>query len=90
MQYHRIVFLRDEEAEKVLKIIDDEGPEAAILYLSDWDFGDGGGEVTDEPSSGDADDVFEDENYRLTWCSRLGYVGLEELYPEPEQEGDDL
>ena len=78
-QYQRIVFAQGEDADEPLRILDEQGEAAAVEYLSQWDCGDGGGEVMDEPASGEADDVYEDEHYRLSYNTRLGYIGLEGL-----------
>lgn len=75
-KYQRIVFLQGEEADEALAILDNDGTEAAMDYLAQWDYGDAGEEF-DEPSSGSDDDVYEDEHHRMSWNSRLGYIGLE-------------
>lgn len=34
----------------------------------------------DAPASGDGDDVYEsDDGFRLSYCERLGYIGLERV-----------
>lgn len=80
-QYQRIVFMQGEEAEEALRILDEAGEEQAMDYLAQWDNGDGGGEVTDEPASGDDDDVCEAGGYRMSYNTRLGYIGLELILP---------
>jgi hypothetical protein len=53
--------------------------EAAVEYLAQWDMGDGG-DIHDEPASGNSDDVYEtDDGYRLSYNTGLGYIGLERL-----------
>ena len=78
IEYGRIVFLQNEQADEALQILNDQGTEAAIEHLAQWDNADAV-EVTEEPSSGDDDDVFEDEHYRLSWNSKLNYIGLEAI-----------
>lgn len=80
-RYQRIVFLQGEEADEALAILDNDGTEAAIDYLAQWDYGDAG-ETFDEPANGSDDDVFEDEHYRMSWNSRIGYIGLEGIEQE--------
>jgi hypothetical protein len=80
MNYQRIVFVQGDEAVEPLAILDREGPAAAIELLSQWDDG-LPGQVSGEPSSGDMDDVAELNGYRLSWNSRLGYIGLESCSP---------
>lgn len=79
MQYQNIVFMDGDEADIVLEVLDEHGEEAAIGYLTQWDHGDGGGEINDNPQSGSADDTYtsEDGMYRLTWNRHLNYIGLE-------------
>jgi hypothetical protein len=79
MAYQRIIFFQNEQADEALKILNDDGWEAAIAHLAQWDQGLAGGEISDEPSSGDADCVKEDDHYRLSWNSGLGYIGLEAI-----------
>lgn len=78
MQYQRIVFMQGDEADEPLRILDEQGEESAIEYLSQWDYGEG--EVFDDPSSGTDDDVYETgDGYRLSYNTRLGYIGLESI-----------
>lgn len=77
MAYQRIVFMQNEEAEEALAILDDQGEEAAIDHLAQWDNGDEGEEFP-ETAAGSSDDVHETEDgYILTYNRRLGYIGLE-------------
>lgn len=77
--YTLIVFLQGEDADEPLAILDSQGESAAIDYLAQWDYGDAG-EDFDEPSSGTDDDVHEtDDGYRLSYNTRLGYIGLERI-----------
>lgn len=41
MKYRSIVFLQDSEADEPLDLYRNHGPEAAIAYLKQWDYGDG-------------------------------------------------
>jgi hypothetical protein len=77
--YQRIVFLQGEEADEALAILDQHGEQAAVDYLSQWDYGEAGEEFS-EPASGDDDDVYETDNgYRMSYNTRIGYIGLEAI-----------
>lgn len=77
MPVQRIVFMQGEEANEAMSILDEHGADAAIEYLAEWDMGDGG-EITDEPSAGESDDVYTDDNgYILTYNTGIPYIGLE-------------
>lgn len=39
MKYCRIVFLQGDEANEALEILDSDGAESVIEYLSQWDYG---------------------------------------------------
>lgn len=78
MRYQRIVFMQGEEADEPLAILDNDGTEAAVEFLAQWDMEPG--EEFNEPASGDSDDVYEtDDGLRLSWNTRLGYIGLERV-----------
>ncbi len=78
----RIVFMQGEEAEEPLRILDEQGEEAAIEYLAQWHFP-GEHETSETPGAGSDDDVYRAEDgFRLSWNTRLGYIGLERCLPE--------
>ena len=73
-----IVFLQNsQDAEEPLQILENQGEEAAIKYLSQWDYG---GENEHSPTEdapwGSSDKTFEQGDYVLSWNSGLGYIGL--------------
>lgn len=75
-KYYEIVFLQGEEAIEPLHILDDKGEDAAVEYLSQWDYG---GEMEHSPEEqpwGEDDETFEKDDYVMSWNSRLGYIGL--------------
>lgn len=75
-----VVFIQGEEADEPLKILDDEGVEAAADYLAQWDNGDG--EFIDFPAGSD-DDVEEVGEYIVMWNNGLGYIGMvKKISPE--------
>lgn len=76
-RYERVVFMQDDEADEVLRVLDEQGEEAAIEHLSQWHYP-GEHDGDDELAAGSSDDVYtSDDGYVLTWNTRLGYVGLE-------------
>lgn len=83
--WHSIVFIQDEEANGPLGILYNEGEEATIEYLSQWDYGDEtqfasevNGHTYSSPAdcAGSGDAVSIVGNYALTYNLHLGYVGL--------------
>ena len=76
MRYQGIVFMQGDEAAGALDHLERYGEEAAIDFLAEWDFGNG--EVRDHTSVGEHDDLYEtDDGMRLSYNTRLGYIGLE-------------
>lgn len=80
-----VVFIQGEEADAVLEIIDKSGPEAAVLHLSQWDYGDEtrdaalvNGYVYDEIPRSPTDHVICDNAsvYALTYNHHFAYVSL--------------
>lgn len=80
-----IVFLQGEEADAVLDLIDQRGPEAAIEHLKQWDFGDEttdaalvNGYVYDAIPAGATDRVAESDSreYVITYSAAHGHVSL--------------
>lgn len=80
-----IVFVQGEEADVLLDMIDNNGPESAIEYLSQWDFGDetkdaalANGYVYEDVPQSPTDRVIRDKNsgYALTYNHQFGYVSL--------------
>lgn len=79
--YKRIVFMQGTDAYEALQILDEQGEEAAIDFLAQWDYGDyGEAEEFNVPMSGEDDDVIENGHYRLSYNIRLRYIGLESYY----------
>lgn len=79
--YEHIVFAQGEDADEPLRILDEQGEEAAIEYLLQWDDGECA-EVSDASSAGSSDDTFEVDDLILTYNRRLGYIGLERVLDE--------
>ena len=79
-----MVFIQGEEAIEPLDILDEEGEEAAIRYLSDWDYNEG--EETKETPWGTSDKVIYLNNYYLSYNEGLGYISL--TAPVTKKESD--
>jgi len=72
--YQEIIFLQGSEAEEALNILEEQGEEKVVSYLSQWDYGDS--PVTDEKPWGTSDVVAFVDGYILTYNRSLGYIGL--------------
>jgi hypothetical protein len=81
--YQRVVFMQGEEAEEPLRILDEGGVGAALDHLCEWWDGSEDGETSDTPASGTEDDVHRAGEWRLTWNTSLGYIGLERVQKAP-------
>jgi hypothetical protein len=79
--YQQVVFLQGHEADEPLRILDEDGVEATVRYLSQWDMGEG--EVSDHSKQGqlDSEEVF--GRYLLSYNRGLGYIGLESIVAKP-------
>jgi hypothetical protein len=73
--YQQIVFIQGDEAIEPLSILEEHGQSALFDYCLQWDMGDGGDESNDAPWGKD-DDLFQFEDYFLSYNTRIGYVGL--------------
>lgn len=91
-----VTFLQGDDADEVIAMIDDDGPDAAIRHLSRWDFGDEtteaalvNGYAYDTIPSGSTDRTIVDDDslYALTYSRPFGYVSLLRRYEaQPEYE----
>ena len=77
--YYNIVFLHDYETEEPFEILNEKGEDAAIKYLSQWDYGGESencmSESIDKPW-GTSDTVYKKGFYFLSYNEPLGYMGL--------------
>lgn len=80
-----VIFLQGEEADAMLDLIGQNGSEAAIQHLSQWDYGDEtrdaalvNGYVYDAIPQSPTDRVIRDDasGYALTYNQQFGYVSL--------------
>ena len=74
-KYESIVFMQGEEADEPLKILEEQGEEAALEFLKQWDYGEGG-ETYNENPAGDDDDEYRSGNYIMSYNTRIGTIGL--------------
>lgn len=78
-KYCSIVFMQSdtEDVKEPLRILEENGLEAVIDYLSQWDFG--GESEYDIPIGdpwGKSDTIYRKGNYVLSYNLGLGYIGL--------------
>ena len=78
--YFTIVFLQnDSDTEEPFKILNEQGEQSVIDYLSQWDYGSElehcmSGSV--EKPWGTSDSVYREGLYILSYNEPLGYIGL--------------
>ena len=84
-KYMEIVFIQNEEAETPLKILEEQGEDAAMNYLRQWDYSDDDGEIYDRNPGGSGDSAYRKGNYVMTYNTSLGYIGLCKIIDEEEQ-----
>jgi hypothetical protein len=82
-----VCFLQGEDADEVLKLIDDESVDAALGYLKNWDYG---GETTQAalenghvyaaPPTGPLEQGVRDGNYDMTYSHSFGHFGRDRLH----------
>lgn len=82
-----VCFLQGEDADEVLQMIDDEGVDAALGHLKNWDYGDEttqaaleNGYVYDLPPTGPLEQEVRSGNYDITFSHSFGHVGLYRLH----------
>lgn len=84
-QYANIVFISGSEAEEPLNILNDNGINDAIKYLSQWDYGEYH-QISKTPAKGTSDKYKQVGDYLITWNNGLGYIGLERIIQNPNGE----
>lgn len=77
-EHESIVFCQnDEDAAEPLRILDDQGEDAAIAFLAQW-HNPGEHETSEGSQAGDSDQQYSDgSGYVLSYNLGLGYIGLE-------------
>jgi hypothetical protein len=78
MKYANIVFIqRADETEEPEKIYREQGAEALLEYLKQWDFGaESETDITDSEPWGTSDTIYQFDNYILTVNMGLPYFSL--------------
>ena len=84
-KYMEIVFIQNEEAETPLKILEEQGEDAAMNYLRQWDYGDDDGEIYYRNPGGSGDSAYRKGNFVMSYNTSLGYIGLCKIIDEEEQ-----
>lgn len=81
-----VCFLQGEDAEEVLQMIDDEGIDAALGHVKNWDYGDEttqaaleNGHVYEHPPTGHLEQEVRDGDYVMTYSHSFGHVALYRL-----------
>lgn len=75
--YQHVVFMQEHEADEPMSILKNDGVDAVIKYLAQWDYGEG--EVRDRSSAGTGDRVVYKKGYKLSYDPGLPYIGLERV-----------
>jgi len=85
-----VVFLDGQEADEVLDLVEREGPEAAVVELAGFDYGQetidaalANGRVYDEVPEGLLDRVSHEAGYALVTNPSFGHVALYRTHPDP-------
>ena len=79
-KYAQIIFFQEHRAEEALRILDEQGKEAAMDFLAQWDCGrECEMDCRDTDGSGSHDRRFERGDYILSWVPGL-YIGLQRRF----------
>ncbi len=83
MKFKSIVFLQGSEASESLDTLNDEGVEAAMTHLQQWESENPPkDEVHHAPLAGYGDDLFREGRYIMSWNFKREYIGLEKIVEE--------
>lgn len=77
-KYKRIIFLQGDAAIEPLKILCDQGKEAVLTYLQQWDNGEKS-EMFTVSAKGTSDRIHQIDEYIINYNYGLNYIGLEEI-----------
>ncbi len=78
--YVSIVFAENADADMAFHILDNDGEDAVIDYLAQWDMGEG--EFTKGKPWGSSDRLYRHGDYILTWNRGLSYISLNRIIRE--------
>lgn len=86
-----VVFLDRGQADGVLDLIDEDGAQAGITHLAQWDTGQEttdaameNGYVYDQPPAADGDKLITDGDYTISYNQQMGHIALYRAIPAPE------
>ncbi|GFZ94116.1 hypothetical protein [Nesterenkonia alkaliphila] len=86
-----VVFLDRGQADGVLDRIDEDGAQAGISHLAQWDTGQEttdaameNGYVYDQPPAADGDKLITEGDYTISYNQQMGHVALYRTIPAPE------
>jgi len=74
-KYEDIIFLQESNADEALDILERDGPEGALDYLTQWHFP-GEHDVREGLGAGADDYTHENDGYVMNWNLRIPYIGL--------------
>jgi len=75
-RYENIMFAQGDDANEPLAILNNQGEDAALEYLTQWHYP-GEHDGSNELGHGTSDKVYKKDGYIMSWNSRLGYIGLQ-------------
>ena len=79
-RYEDVVFLQGEEADEALEILNNQGEDAAMDYLTQWHFP-GEHMGSSELNHGSSDNTYERDGYIMSYNIPLNYIGLQYEFP---------
>lgn len=86
-----VVFLDRDQADGVLDLIDEDGAQAGIIHLAQWDTGQEttdaameNGYVYDQPPAADWDKLITEGDYTISYNQKMGHVALYRAISPPE------
>lgn len=85
-KYYEIVFMQGDDAKEALDILEKKGEKAALQYLKDWDYGKEMEHTAIEKPWGNDDELYEEDDYVMSYNTRLGYIGLVRRQIKGEEE----
>lgn len=74
-QYENVVFAQGDDAAEPLRILETQGEQAALEYLTQW-HNPGEHETRNDVGAGESDRSYRQGQYIMTYNERLGYIGL--------------
>jgi len=77
-QYASIVFLQGDEASEAFTILEEDGEDALLNYLTQWDYGEYH-DISDSSQAGSDDTTFENGDYLVSYNRPLPYISLEKI-----------